>query len=53
VSASSEAMKSTPHIYLSALAWTPEESVVQKRIVRQFKNVEFIGGKPRNWDATR
>jgi WD40 repeat protein len=46
-------MKSTPHIYLSALAWAPEKSMLQKTIGMRFKDMQFISRKQRNWEVTR
>ncbi|KAI0339642.1 WD40 repeat-like protein [Trametopsis cervina] len=53
VTAFSEAMVCTPHLYLSALSWLPEMSYLARTIFARFMNHHLIvAGKPLDWDAT-
>ena len=46
----SGAMKSVPHIYLSALAWLPRDSWAKKNIANIFGNSPLIGGISEDWE---
>lgn len=48
----SEVMGSTPHLYISALAWAPEESWISKHLAKMFKHLPLISRKDSHWDAT-
>ena len=45
-------MASTPHLYISALAWAPEESWISRHLEKMFQHLPLVSTKGKKWDAS-
>ena len=53
VLAYAEAMESAPHVYLSALAWLPEETLAYEILSPSFSHLHLFANKEPRWEGAR